>query len=70
MLEVNEKNLMSWIEGELKYERLEISEEKKRALVKEAIEIYENQILTLESRTEALDVMQGLILQKIEYGLI
>lgn len=70
MLEVNEENLLNWINKELEYMQLVKNEDEKIEIVYEALRIYENQILGLESRTEALNVMQGLILQKIKHGLI
>ena len=70
MLEVNEENLLNWINKELEDMQIEKSEDEKMEIVYEALRIYENQILTLESRTEALDIMQGLTLAKLKADII
>jgi len=56
---LNKENLIIWIE-EL------VLREKKEKLAEEAITLYCNQIRTLETHTEALNLMQGLTLDKIE----
>ncbi len=66
MQEVNEENLMSWINEELHSQQIQMSEEDKNILVHEALEIYKNQILTLEPIHEAINIMTGLTIEKIE----
>ena len=66
MQEVNEENLMSWINEELHSQQIQMSEEDKNILVNEALGIYENQILTLEPIHEAINIMTGLTMEKIK----
>ena len=68
MIEVDEANLILFLKIETGLSGIKLSDEELSDLAIEAVQIYENQILTLEDRTEALQLMQGLIIAKFQYG--
>ncbi len=66
MLEVNTENLLMWINQELDDMNINKTYDEKMEIVNHALEVYKNQILSLEPVTEALQVMQESTMYKIQ----